>query len=392
MTYISGMQKTARVAIIADWLTNRGGAEHVIEALAEMFPQAVVFTSVYSPEVFPALKYREVRTSFLQKLPKCLRKKHQFLLPWLAKAFQKLDLSEFDVIISSSSAFSKCVQKTRPEQVHVCYCHSPTRYLYHAKDEYLTQYKLPWWAKPGKLILPKLLNYLKKIDRLAAHNVDYFISNSDYIGKRIEKYYGRPSETIYPGINCSTFTRSPLCPAKKSGHLPHKGGEKVGDYFLAVGRFIPYKKMDLLVKTFKENKLKLKLAGIGPELERCKQLASGADNIEFLGFVENNDLPDLYAEARAFLFPAEEDFGLTPIEAMASGCPVIYYAKGGACESVGDQGFGFESQTKDSLQKILKTFMKKERAIERKKLLAHAQDFDKSVFQKNIEEYIMKIT
>ena len=367
-----------RIAIIADWLTNRGGAEHVIEALAESFPEAVLFTSVYNPEEFPKLKTREVRTSFLQKLPQFLRKKHQFLLPWLAKAFEKLDLSEFDLIISSSSAFAKCISKTRSDQVHVCYCHTPTRYLYHAREEYLQDYSLPWWAKPGKFLLPGILDRLTKVDRVAAQKVDYFISNSDYIGKRIEKYYGRPSQTIYPGIDTSVFRGPP-------------SGRDNNQYFLAVGRFIPYKKMELLVETFKDNKLPLKLVGIGPELERCKKLAAGANNIEFLGFVDNQDLPVLYAGARAFLFPSEEDFGLTPIEAMASGCPVIYYAQGGACESVGEYGFGFENQTQGALQIMINKFLEEESQIDRIALFTHAENFDTRVFQKNIKEFLVSL-
>ncbi len=365
-----------KVAIVADWITSRGGAERVIFSLAKLFPNAVIFTSVFHEEKFPELQGREVRTTFLQKLPAKLKKKHQFLLPFFPRAFAKLDLSEFDLIISSSSSgFSKCVRKNRPNQVHVCYCHTPVRFLYNARDEYLKDYPLPWWGKPIRWVLPLLLKFLEKKDQKAMKKVDHWISNSDFVADRIEKFYNAKATTIHPGVETDKYVKAGA-----------QDPERI--YFLAVGRFIPYKKFDLLVETFVKNKLPLKLAGKGPELEKCKMLAKGADNIEFLGFVGDEELPDLYAHARAFLFPAEEDFGLTPVEAMSAGTPVIYYDKGGATESVGEWGIPFHAQTTEELQKGIDVFVNQESNIHRDKIIERGESFDEARFREKLARYL----
>jgi glycosyltransferase involved in cell wall biosynthesis len=368
-----------KVAIVADWLTSRGGAERVIFSLAKLFPEAVIFSSVYDESQFLELKEKEVRTTWLQKLPAFIRNKHQFLLPLFPNAFKKLNLSEFDLIISSSSSgFSKCVKKTRKEQIHMCYCHTPVRFLYHAREEYSQKFPLPWWAKPVRFILPMLLNWLTKVDQKAVKKVDHWISNSDFVGKRIAAFYNQKSTTIYPGVETQEFV------------LAGKEHPKQ-DYFLAVGRFIPYKKFDLLIETFVKNKLKLKLAGRGPEWEYCKELAKNVKNIEFLGFVPDEDLAKLYARARAFLFPAEEDFGLTPIEAMAAGTPIIYYNKGGATESVGKWGTAFDEQTVESLQKTIDVFLKQEKEVSQKKITERGISFDEAKFREQLEGFLKKI-
>jgi glycosyltransferase involved in cell wall biosynthesis len=367
--------KEKKVAIVADWLTSRGGAERVIFSLAKLFPEAVIFTSVISREKFPELKNREVRTTWLQKLPRFIRRKHQFLLLFFPSAFRALDLSEFDVIISSSSSgFSKCVRKSREKSLHICYCHTPNRFLYHAREDYIKNFPIPWWGKWIRFFLPQILNYLEKVDQKAAKKVDYWIANSDFVGKRIQKFYNSKSVTIYPGVETAEF--------QNFAEITKK------DYFLAIGRFIPYKKFDLLVRTFAANKLPLKLAGIGPELEKCQNLAKklGADNIEFLGFVCDENLAKLYAEAQAFIFPAEEDFGLTPIEAMSSGTPVIFYNRGGASESVGKWGIPFEEQRIESLQQAIEKFQKTEFDLE--KVKNRGILFDEENFRENLAEFI----
>ena len=374
--------KNKKVVIIADWLTNQGGAEQVVTALADLFPDAPIYTSVYNKGAIPALEKRDIRGSWLQSLPAFVRRKHQFLLPFFPGAFARLDLSEFDIIISSSSAFAKNVRKTRPEQLHICYCHTPTRYLYNARQEYLESYPLPWWLKPFKGFLPKLLDRLMKQDLEGAKEVDYFISNSDFIAARIKKYYGRKAMTIYPCTDTSKFSSRDEKNTSRDGNA---------GYFLALGRFIPYKRFDLLVETFAKNGLPLKLGGIGPELERCKRLAleKQAKNIEFLEFVPYADLPNLYAQARAFLFPAEEDFGLTPVEAMASGVPVIAFGKGGATESVvRSTGLFFEEQTPRSLQLSLDEFIQAEQEFSSKKIASHAKKFSVENFQRQILEFV----
>lgn len=365
---------------MADWLTNQGGAERVIVAMHRLFPEAPIYTSVYNLGSVPDLVGADIRTSWLQRLPERLRKKHQFLLPFFPHAFEHLDLSEFDVIISSCSAFSKSVKKSRPEQVHICYCHTPTRYLYHAREEYLTKYPLPAWLKSFSFVFPALLNYLTKKDQQSAKAVDHFISNSDFVGTRIKKFYNRKSTTIYPCTDLTPFQRSP------------NSQPLTPNYYLALGRFIPYKNFDLLVKTFVKNGLPLKLGGIGPELERCKLLAQGAENIEFLGFVDYKDLPSLYAGAKAFLFPAEEDFGLTPVESMAAGTPVIALGKGGALESVSSEtGMFFKEPAVSSLQKVIDSFEKSEQNFSSEKISKHAQKFDEKMFQKRLRAFVESV-
>jgi len=369
--------KDKKVCIVADWLTNQGGAERVIVAMHRLFPDAPIYTSVYNPGSVPDLINAEIRTSWLQRLPMKLRKKHQFLLPFFPQAFAHLDLSEYDVIISSCSAFSKSVKKSRQDQVHICYCHTPTRYLYHAREEYLTKYPLPKWLKALSFVFPALLNYLTKKDQAAAQAVDHFISNSDFVGARIKKFYNRDSKTIYPCTDLKPFLNI---------HTPVHRSFSEGGYYLALGRFIPYKNFDLLVKTFVKNGLPLKLGGIGPELARCKQLAGGAKNIEFLEFVDYEDLPMLYAGAKAFLFPAEEDFGLTPVEAMATGTPVIALGKGGALESVNkDSGLFFDEPNVDSLQTALNQL--DQLKFEPQKIKNRAIEFDEKMFQNALREF-----
>lgn len=389
--------KEKKVAIIADWLTSRGGAERVIFSMAKLFPEAVIFTSVISREKFPELESCEIRTTWLQKLPQFIRRKHQFLLPFFPSAFRQLDLSEFDLIISSSSSgFSKCVQKSRENSIHVCYCHTPNRYLYHAREEYLKNFPIPWWGKWIRFFLPKILDYLEKIDQNAAKKVDYWVANSDFVGKRIQKFYNAKSVTIYPGIETAEFVKVSKDleisrELQKTTQHSLKKEEVNENYFFAIGRFIPYKKFDLLVRAFAKNKLPLKLAGIGPELEKCQNIAKklGANNIEFLGFVADENLAKLYAEAQVFIFPAEEDFGLTPIESMSSGTPVIFYNHGGASESVGEFGIPFNSQTIESLQKAIDKFQKINFGIE--KVKSRGILLDEENFRGNLEEFLGKI-
>lgn len=398
--------KSPRIALIFDWLDDCGGMEHVNLAMVDAFPNAQIFTSVYDESKFPQLKNKTVHTTWLQRLPAKLRPKHQFLAPLMPLAFRGLDLSEFDIIISSSSSgYSKCIQthykknmkklRAVPEvdefesqggasrgkdfplrPTHVCYCHCPVRYLYHARSDYEENYPLPAILRPFKFLLKPLLNYLTTEDQTGAFHVDHWIANSNFIGERIKTYYGSQSTTIYPGIKLDRFSLS--TPNNKQ------------DYFLALGRFIPYKRFDLLVETFAKNGLPLKLAGTGPELEKCQSRAKElkAHNIEFLGFIKNEALPRLYRNARAFLFPAEEDFGLTPIEAMACRTPVIYLAKGGAVETVADAGIPFSEQTEKSLQEAIDKFIKNEQKISSKEILERAQMFDDERFKRELKEFI----
>ncbi|PID70582.1 glycosyl transferase [bacterium DOLZORAL124_38_8] len=366
-----------KIALVFDWLDDKGGMERVNLALAEEFPDAPIFTSVFDETKFPSLKNR-VRTSFLQKLPKFVRPKHQMLAPFMPWAFQSFDLSAFDVVISSaSSGFAKSVKK-RASAKHICYCHTPIRYLYNARAEYEQNYPLPAWMRPFKFLMPKLLDWLTKVDQNSAKQVDVFVANSNFVAQRIKKYYQQDAKVIYPGIETALFSSQEW---------------QKQDYYLAVGRFIPYKRFDLLVETFAQNGLPLKLAGNGPEKARCQEIVKkyNAHNIEFLGFVEESDLPALYGQAKAFLFPAEEDFGLTPIEAMASGTPVIFYNAGGATETAGPVGVPFDTQTVSSLQTAVETFERNIADFGAKKMQQQAEKFSETRFKQEIWELVEEV-
>jgi glycosyltransferase involved in cell wall biosynthesis len=361
-----------RIAIVADWLTSRGGAERVLFGLTALFPDAAVFTSVVRPELYPELAGRDVRTTWLQHLPEPLRRRHQYLLPLLPGAFARLDLSGFDLVISSSAGFSKSV-RTPPGAVHVCYCHTPVRFLPHARAAYIRDYPLPLPFRPARLLLPPLLGHMARIDRAAAGRVDHFVANSRHVAARIHRFYGRDATVVHPGVDQTRFRA--VAPAVSR------------DYFLAVGRFIPYKRFDLLVETFNRNGLPLVLAGDGPDLARLRNLAMS--NIRFSGFVADADLPALYAGARAFLMPAEEDFGLTPVEAMASGTPVIAYAGGGAAETVDSSSvLFFDTQSPESLQGAINALIAREPGFDPDAVRARAADFDMAAFQRRMLAFL----
>lgn len=391
-------EKTKKIALIFDWMDDAGGMEHVNLAMSEVFADADIYTSVYEPKKFPTLDPKRVKTTFLQQLPPKLRPKHQFLAPFMPLAFRLLNLRKYDLIISStSSGYAQCITK-RKKQTHICYCHCPVRYLYHASADYVTGYPLPKWLTPFRFLLKVMFWYLRQEDQRGAKTVDHWIANSQFIAERVQKYYSQGFvKVIYPGVKVERF----YCPETLASttqsekkisqqHKNHRKRDKFSQYFLALGRFIPYKKFDLLVETFAKNRLPLKLAGTGPELEKCKQLAQklGANNIQFLGFVPDKDLVELYRGARAFLFPAEEDFGLTPVESMACGTPVIYFASGGAVESVGNMGVPFHEQIVESLDHALEWFIHHEDRYKAAKITTHAQSFSEKRFKRQLAVFV----
>lgn len=360
------MPKTnLRTAIVCDWLTNFAGAERVILALANLFPQATLFTSIYNPIKCAAFKDREIRTSFIQHLPGA-RRHHQWYIKQMPYAFENFDLSDFDLVISSAHACSKGVI-TKPETLHVCYCHSPARYLWDNFHQYIRGYRTNFLVKK---MAPYWLSDLRVWDFLAADRVDHFIANSKYIQRRIKKYYGRGSTVIYPPVAVKKFEMA-------SGD---------GDYYLAVGRLTAYKRADLLVETFNRLGWPLKIAGVGEQLKMLKRQAR--KNIEFLGFVPEEDLAGLYADAKALVFPQCEDFGITPLEAMASGRPVVAFEKGGALETVveGKTGLFFAEQTVDSLERVLREFAKQE--FKPNDCRKQAEKFDLAVFEDQIFNFV----
>lgn len=334
--------KQPKIAIVADWLTNMGGAEKVVLALHEAFPDAPIYTSTYAPEKMPAFNGLDIRTTKLQNLPGPLKKMHKFFPMQRVRAFQELDLSEFDIIISSSSAESKQVRKTRPDQIHICYCHTPIRYYW---SHYVEYKKDPGFGKLNWLVriaMPFVVPPLKKADYEAAQKVDMFIANSTEVQKRIKEYYNKPSTIIYPPVDVSRFT-----PARKRS-----------DYYVALGRQVPYKRIDLAVEAATRLNIPLKVFGSGSDHARLVKMAG--PTVEFytdrFGDASDSAVTAALNQAKGFIFPSEEDFGIVQVEALAAGTPVISYGRGGTLDIVQDgvSGVTFSKQTAPSVEDAIR--------------------------------------
>lgn len=331
-----------KVAIVHDWLTTMGGAEPVVLEIHKLFPNAPIYTSVYDAENMPAFKGLDVRTTYLQtKLPKALRFKH-ILWPTLrAKAFRALDLSEFDIIISSSSAEAKAVRKTRPGQLHVAYIHTPPRYYWSHADEFRKEFRFGTFTPFIRPFIPHLVKKMRALDLESSKDIDVFVANSTVTQQRIKEYYGKPSTVIHPPVDVDRFTPPPK-------------GERSG--YIVWGRHVPYKRFDLAIQACNKLGAPLTVIGAGPDTDRLKSLAG--PTVTFTGRVSDEELVQRAQAAKAFLFPNEEDFGIAAVEALAAGTPVIAYKKGGALDIVqeGETGVFFEEQAVDSLVKALQRF------------------------------------
>lgn len=334
--------KNPKIVIVHDWLTNMGGAENVVLAMHEAFPDAPIYTSTFTPENMPAFNGLDVRTTSLQNLPKPLRKLHKFFPMLRVKAFQKLDLSEFDIIISSSSAESKQVRKTRDSQIHICYCHTPIRYYWSHYNEYRANPgfgKLNWLVR---LAMPLMIPALKKSDYKAAQKVDVFVANSTEVQKRIQKYYNKNSTVIHPPVDVDRF----------------EPNRERGDYYVALGRQVPYKRVDLAVMAATRLGIKLRVYGSGSEHQKLVEMAG--PTVKFFtdrfGNASNDAVTEALNSAKGYIFPAEEDFGIVEVEALAAGAPVIAYGKGGALDIVqdGESGVLFHEQTVESVVDAIK--------------------------------------
>ncbi len=355
-----------KIAIAHDWLTNMGGAEKVVINFTELYPNAPVYTTVYNQENLDSeLQNIDVRTTFLQKI-KGANKKHQNLLPLMPMAWEQLDFNGYDVVLSSSSSCAKGLV-TSPDTMHVCYCHTPMRYAWEFYNEYMEREKISFLK--SKLI-PIIMNYIRIWDVTSANRVDYFIANSENVAKRIRKHYRREAVVIHPPVRASYFNIS----------------EIDEDYFLMVSRLVPYKRVDLAVEAFNELGLPLVVIGGGPQEDYLKSIAK--DNVKILGRQSDEVIKEHYANCRAFIFPGEEDFGITPLEAQASGRPVIAFGKGGALETVvdGKTGLFFERQTKEDLIQAVEKFQKM--TFDKQEIREHALKFDEEVFKKKIEGFI----
>lgn len=357
-----------KVAFIHDHLTQSGGAERVLEALQAIWPEAPTYTLLYDKQrMGDQFGHRDIRPSFLQSMPLALSKSRWYL-PLMPTATESYDLSKYNVIISSSSAFSKGIIPAS-DALHICYCHTPTRYLWSDTHNYVQELNVP---SPVKRLLPPLLSKLRQWDMLATHRVDYFIANSETVKRRIKRYYRRDSDVIHPPVDIDQFSIS----------------DKNKNYFLIGGRLVSYKRYDLVVKAFTKLGIPLKIFGTGPSERSLREMAG--DNIEFLGRVSNEQRAHLFANAIAFLHPQEEDFGITPVESMACGRPVIAYRKGGALETVidGKTGVFFDEQSWEELADTVLHFQ--ENQFDPETIRNHAKTFSLNIFHKQMQDYVMQ--
>ncbi len=355
-----------KIALVHDYLIQDGGAERVLQVFHDIWPDAPVYALLHDEAKFSAkLRGLDVRTSFLQKVPFSL-KRYKWLMPLMPVATERYDLSEFDVVLTSTSAFAKGII-TRPDTLHICYCHTPTRYLWSDTHTYINEIGLP---RAVRAIMPLMLTNIRVWDRLAADRVDRFIANSRAVRHRIRKYYQRDSEVIHPPVETGRYGVS----------------EKIDDYYVAGGRLVAYKRFDVVVRAFNKLGIPLKIFGEGPEMASLR--AEAKKNIEFLGRIDEKDKVDLYSRAVAYLHPQEEDFGITSVEAMAAGRPVIAYAKGGALETVADgvTGTFIEEQSWEELANCVIRF--EPERYDPMRIREHARQFDVDVFKDKMTAFV----
>jgi glycosyltransferase involved in cell wall biosynthesis len=353
-----------RVAIIHDYLNQYGGAERVLEALHDLYPDAPVYTSIYDPAAMPAA-YRawDIRTSWMQRLPGWRRAFRAYFLLY-PSAFESFDLSGYDLILSSSSAYAKGIVPAARAR-HICYCHTPMRFAWRT-DAYVEREGI---AGLGRVVLSILLTYVRLWDVATTPRVDVFVANSREVAGRIRRYYGREATVIAPPVDLL-----PYCPAPTEA------------FYLAGGRLIPYKRLDLAVRAFSALGLPLKIFGTGRD--RAALEAAAAPNVEFLGYVSEDRRRELFARCRAFIFPGEEDFGITPLEAMAAGRPVIAYAAGGALDSIidGVTGRFFYDQSAAALAAAVAA--SRGDSYDMQAIRRHAEGFSRDVFLARMRELI----
>ena len=355
-----------KVALVHDWIVSNSGSERVLLDLHELWPDAPIYTSVYDEENAPEWTHScDVRTTFLQRLPGG-KHHHKMLLSLMPRAWEAINLSEYDLVVSSCMSCCKGVI-TRPEALHVCYCHSPIRYVWDRYYEYLEGTD-PVRRVAMKRIIPKVRQW----DYLAAQRVDHFVANSDFVGKRIKKYYRRDSITIHPAS-------------------PVRAGEvrEADDYYLVVSRFVGYKRVDLAIEACNRLGRRLVIVSSGGEEEgHLRELAG--PTVEFRGCVSDEELVGLYSGARAFLFPGVEDFGLTPVEAMSAGVPVLAYGEGGTLETVlnGKTGLFFEEQSVDSLVDCMRRFEQDGVSFSRQEVAAHGRSFSRERFREQFGSFV----
>lgn len=355
-----------KVAIIHYWLVGMRGGEKVIEALCRLYPQADIFTHVYVPEaVSETIRRHNVRTSFIQRLPRA-RSMYQRYLPLMPLALEQLDLRGYDLILSSESGPAKGIIAP-PGSLHVCYCHSPMRYIWNMFHEYR--------ERSGALTraaMPLLAHYIRNWDALSANRVDHYIANSETVAARLLRYYRRRSEVIHPPVDVDAFER--VSEAER------------GDYYLMVGELVGYKRADLAVQAFNASGRKLVVIGGGEGLAHLRSIAG--PSISILGPQPFAVLRHHYARCRALIFPGEEDFGIVPVEAMASGTPVIAFGRGGATETVVDgvTGTFFGEQSLDAINEAVDRLERL--SLNPARIADHAAGFSASLFETRMRNHL----
>lgn len=357
-----------RVALVHYWLTNMRGGERVVEAFCEMFPEATIFTHVVDrSKLSSKLNAHDIQTTFVSKLP-FAKSQYQKYLPFMPRALEELDLSEYDLVISSESGPAKGVI-TRPGAFHMCYCHSPMRYIWDLYPHYLNN--AGFLARQA---FPGIAHRLRTWDVTSAARVDQFVANSSFVRQRIQKFYRRDSEVIHPPVAVSAFAESRV--------------EQPADYYLAAGELVGYKRFDLVVDAF--TKLNRPLVVIGDGEQRKELERRAGPSVTFLGRVDFKELKRHFGECRALVFPGEEDFGIVPVEVMAAGRPVIAYGRGGALDTVidGQTGALFKEQTLESLIEAITEFESK--SFDSDAIYTHASGFSSDVFKSNVSDLLGK--
>lgn len=359
------VRSTVKLALVHDWLNQMGGAEDVLEVLVDLYPNSPIYTSIYDMARMPdAYRAWDIRTQWIDNMP-FIYQHHQPYLPLYPFSWSGLNLSEYDVVLSNKSGFCHLLQHDE-NTLHICYCLAPTRYVWQF-DSYL---KREGYGRTVGTLLRPLVAAMRAWDFAATRNVRHFIAISTAIRQRIKTYYRRESVVIYPPVETERFT-----PATHHD-----------DYFLCVSRLIPYKRIDLAVQAATQLDVPLKVAGKGRDLDRLKELAG--PTVEFLGYVPDEDLNDLMARCKAFIFPGLEDFGIAPVQAMAAGRPVIAFAGGGALDTVvpGVTGEHFVVQSVEHLAQVMAQF--DPARYDTAAIRAHALSFDSRVFEREITSFV----